>query len=172
MVARRGEAMAVEPIPDRASEERLPAEPKPLTDTELEQLQTRNDVVGLPSTEVRRLFAEVRRLRRLAEESRVMARFAAILGAPKTCPACGVSPLAWQVYTPSDGTRGRRASNMPIRRASAAGCRCDGHRSFGAPSLLRRCASALILDRSDLGRGRPTIGHRPRRRNTVALAKR
>jgi hypothetical protein len=57
--------MAVEPILDRAFEERLPTEP--LTDTELEHLEGRNDVAGLPSTEVRRLFAEIRRLRRLAE---------------------------------------------------------------------------------------------------------
>ena len=120
MVARRGEAMAVEPIPDRASEERLPAEPKPLTDTELEQLQTRNDVVGLPSTEVRRLFAEVRRLRRRAEESRVMARFAAFLGAPKTCPACGVSPLAWQVYTVSEEDQ----RETGIEYAHSEGKRC------------------------------------------------
>jgi hypothetical protein len=120
MVARRGEAMAVEPIRDRAFEERLPAEPEPLTDTELEQLEARNDVAGLPSTEVRRLFAEVRRLRRLAEVSRVMARFAAILGTPKTCPACGVSPLAWQVYTLSD--EDQRESG--IEYAHSAGKRC------------------------------------------------
>ena len=42
--------MAGEPILDRAFVERLPAEPEPLTDSELEQLEARNDVAGLPST--------------------------------------------------------------------------------------------------------------------------
>lgn len=112
--------MAVEPILDRAFEERLPTEPEPLTDTELEQLEARNDVAGLPSTEVRRLLAEVRRLRRLAEVSRVMARFAAILGTPKTCPACGVSPLAWKVYTASD----EHPPETGIEYAHSAGKRC------------------------------------------------
>ena len=112
--------MAGEPILDRAFAERLPTEPEPLTDSELEQLEARNDVAGLPSTEVRRLFAEVRRLRRLAEVSRVMARFAAILGTPKTCPACGVSPLAWQVYTVSD----EHQRETGIEYAHSAGKRC------------------------------------------------
>ena len=112
--------MAVEPILDRAFEERLPTEPEPLTDTELEHLEGRNDVAGLPSTEVRRLFAEIRRLRRLAEVSRVKARFAAILGAPKKCPACGVAPLAWQVYIASE----ERLGETGIEYAHSAGKRC------------------------------------------------
>ena len=112
--------MAVEQILDRAFAERLPAEPEPLTDSELEQLEARNDVAGLPSTEVRRLFGEVRRLRRLAEVSRVMARFAAILGTPKTCPECGVSPLAWQVYTTTD----EHPRETGIEYAHSAGKRC------------------------------------------------
>jgi hypothetical protein len=95
-------------------------EPQPLTDAQLQQMEARNDVAGLPSTEVRRLFAEVRRLRQLAEVSRVMARFAAILGTPKTCPACGVSPLAWQVYTISDQNQGETG----IEYAHSAGKRC------------------------------------------------
>jgi hypothetical protein len=119
MAARKGVAMAVEPILGRAFAERLPAEPEPLTDSELEQLEQRNDVAGLPSTEVRRLFGEVRRLRRLAEVSRVMARFAAILATPKHCPACGVSPLAWQVYATEGHPR-----ETGIEYAHSAGKRC------------------------------------------------
>ena len=68
---------------------------------------------------MRRLFGELRRLRRLAEVSRVMARFAATMGTPKQCPACGVSPLAWQVYT-TDG----RSRETGIEYAHSAGKRC------------------------------------------------
>ena len=61
-----------------------------------------------------------RDFRRLAEESRVMARFAAFLGAPKTCPACGVSPLAWQVYTVSEEDQ----RETGIEYAHSEGKRC------------------------------------------------
>jgi hypothetical protein len=49
-----------------------------------------------------------------------MARFAAILGAPKKCPSCGVSPLAWRVYTASDDHPGETG----IEYAHSAGKRC------------------------------------------------
>jgi len=38
---------------------------KPLTEAELERLEARNNAVGLPTTDVRHLIAEVRRLRNL-----------------------------------------------------------------------------------------------------------
>ena len=38
---------------------------KPLTEEELERLEARNNAVGLPTTDVRHLIAEVRRLRNL-----------------------------------------------------------------------------------------------------------
>lgn len=115
------EAWHCQRLPQRRVKRALTSDREvPLTDAELLRLEARNDVAGLPSTDVRRLIAEVRRLRDLAEASRVMARFAASLGSPKTCPACGVSPLAWQVYTTSDQDRGEAG----IEYAHAAGKRC------------------------------------------------